>query len=682
MRGGEQLIRVPDTCSAGSLIHEIGHALGLLHEQERFDRNHSVTVLYQNIDRRFINNFDQTLSSRDLGYYDYDSIMHYGPEGFTENGQISLETVPVGIPIGQRAGLSPGDIDSILRVYGMPPTSTTVTTVPSGLAIVVDGVRTTSPRSFDWAPGSTHTIGVDLQQGDDPQHIFVRWSDGGEPTHTITASRDVTALMAVFQRRHRLSTGVASGQGAARVSPVSDDGYYASRAPVRVTATPQAGSQFVRWTGTTNLQANRLSVSAADAALEVGVPNSNFLANFTTAPLSVVDSDPPGRSVTVDNVSYLTPVRFAWAAGSSHQINLATTQTSPSGNSRYRFAEWENGSSTAARSVVAGNGPATYTARFGVEHMLTVSQSGTGTVTLSPPSGDDFFPAGSRVQVTATPLAGQTVRYWLGDLTGPELTQTIAMDRPRLVRPVFGTPLSFRTVNAASYAGTNQPLSVGTALAPLEIVTLFGGDVGPASLVTGQLDANGRLASVLGGTRVLFDGVPSPIIYASAGQTSVIVPRAIAGRASTVIAVERNGVQRGSVTVSTTPTKPAIFTADSSGRGTAAANNQDGSTHSRDNPAEAGSVIVLYATGGGVTDRNLADGEITGGDLARPQAPVAVRFGKLPGDILYAGSAPGLVHGVLQVNVRIPREVAPGDVPVQLIVGAYASPPGPTVAVR
>ena len=75
-------------------------------------RNGNVTVLYQNMDKRFIYNFDQALtSSKDAGYYDFDSIMHYPATGFTRNAQDSMETVPVGIPIGQRNGLSAGDID-------------------------------------------------------------------------------------------------------------------------------------------------------------------------------------------------------------------------------------------------------------------------------------------------------------------------------------------------------------------------------------------------------------------------------------------------------------------------------------------------------------------------------------------------------------------------------------------
>src|ERR1019366_1757176 len=131
---------------------------------------------------------------------------------FTSNGLDSMETVPVGIPIGQRNGLSAGDIDGISRAYGFTPTATTITTVPSGLPITVDGVAAVSPQSFDWGAGSTHTVAVATQAGStDPRYIFVRWSDSGDPRHTITASTGETVFCAVYQTQHKFSYDPGSG---------------------------------------------------------------------------------------------------------------------------------------------------------------------------------------------------------------------------------------------------------------------------------------------------------------------------------------------------------------------------------------------------------------------------------------------------------------------------------------
>ena len=250
MVGGSQAILTTDACTAGSVVHELGHAWGLQHEQVRADRNGNVTVLYQNMDKRFLCNFDQALtSSRDTGYYDFGSIMHYVATGFTRNGLDTMETVPVGIPIGQLNGLSAGDIDGISRAYGFTPTATTIATVPSGLPIIVDGVAAISPKSFDWAPGSTHTISVNTQAGSaDPRYIFVRWSDGGDFSHTITADPGQTVFCAIYQTQHKFS--VRRRRPVPAPSPLfrlPSTATIPERQPVRITATPAEGSQFVRW---------------------------------------------------------------------------------------------------------------------------------------------------------------------------------------------------------------------------------------------------------------------------------------------------------------------------------------------------------------------------------------------------------------------------------------------------
>ena len=258
---------------------------------------------------------------------------------------------------------------------------------------------------------------------------------------------------------------------------------------------------------------------------------------------------------------------------------------------------------------------------------------------------------------------------------------TIGQPSPRNSRSALAPCFAPVTPQISSAGVTNAASFLPGAIAPGEIITIFGSSLGPEALAGLQLTPDRQFVTKLvSGTRVLFDGVPAPIIYTTAGQVSAVVPYALSGRATTDLQVEYDGRASNRVTLNVAPSSPGIFTIDSSGRGLGAALNQDNYVNSAATPASKGSVVVVYATGAGQTLPAGEDGRIITSVAAQAE-DVSVQIAGMRAEVLYAGPAPGLVSGVLQVNVRVPESVPTGLQPIQITVGAATSQPGVVLAI-
>ena len=113
----KQEIVLNATCAdVGGIIHEIGHAIGLYHEHTRPDRDQFVMINWNNISPDQRHNFE-IVQAPTFGPYDYGSIMHYDALAFSSNGQPTIVPRQAGVQIGQRVGLSPGDIATVAAMY-------------------------------------------------------------------------------------------------------------------------------------------------------------------------------------------------------------------------------------------------------------------------------------------------------------------------------------------------------------------------------------------------------------------------------------------------------------------------------------------------------------------------------------------------------------------------------------
>ncbi len=483
--GGEQTVGGSASCTVATILHEMGHVVGVWHEQSRPDRDTYVSVNYGAVIKGSRGNFDVLLDDNQvLSPYDYASVMEYPAFSFSRNGEPCIESIPAGIPLSNPNGYSAADIDGINRLYGAIPTSVTVTSNPPGLQVIVDGTTVTTPQVFNWTLNSQHALDV----ASTPQtlrgvsYIYGRWNDSTMQSHTITVAPGnnqitqpatapaVTVYSANFIQLvpyvNVISPGGA-GSVATSPNPQTYSGlsgqYYIIRQLVTLTANPGSGQNFWNFINSPFYLPGGIGANPKTFYVMDDGNSINLTTYFTSSPVYTVTTNPVESNVgvIVDNTFWYAPRNFAlpydssWTASSSHSVSIDSPQYPWSSNTRFNFSSWSDGGAQTHNVTLPGSGGATYTANITPDFYVTdyPLESCAGSIAVSPgsPSGDGYYPTGSLLTFTQTAQTGWTFTGWVYDLSGTTNPQNLTVSDEVLV--------------ASDYSTTSTPLQL-TSISP------------------------------------------------------------------------------------------------------------------------------------------------------------------------------------------------------------------------
>jgi uncharacterized protein (TIGR03437 family) len=157
----------------------------------------------------------------------------------------------------------------------------------------------------------------------------------------------------------------------------------------------------------------------------------------------------------------------------------------------------------------------------------------------------------------------------------------------------------------------------------------------------------------------------------------------MAGRASTRLVVQYKGQKSTELVLQVAAAAPGIYATNSAGYGQGAILNQDYSLNGAGRPAAKGSTIMVYGTGGGITSPLGVDGAITPAILYPYPLAWSAVVGGVTARVIYAGGAPGLISGAMQVNVQIPDGAPSGSsVPLVILIGGVPTQANISVAIQ
>jgi uncharacterized protein (TIGR03437 family) len=593
----------------------------------------------------------------------------------TAPAEFSVSVNPSQLAVGTFEGsivFSPGYGPSTTLSVSLTVTNTPVPMISANPASLSFSAQTFTSMPYSQMITLTRNSGPAPFSVDLPPGTWLKVSPlSGTTPATLTVTWDPAVTSQIYyQQRSTPSSILISAPGNAITIPATFNvtGVQTYQTYLGASGTGPNGLAFSAQTGS-SAQMQTINVDPPGAiSATAGQPWITLAVSSGTNPTVAVTANPAGLSPGVYNgvitisepglASIAVPVTLGvWSTPpplTISQSNFTFVQTVGEPGAPYQTAQVDSGGVPFPFAILNGTqwlnvvdhyeAPAPTPILVGVDNPPTAVGEYDGSFTLQAPGNSVYVP------VTLLVEPGQAV-----------------------------PPVVSQVVNAAS--------GIAGAVSPGEIITIRGYGVG-ASAVSGlKLDASGKVESSLNGLEVLFDGQAAPLIYTSANQTNLIVPYEVAGKSSTVMQVVYVAVtgtlQTAAWTVPVVSSAPGVFTADATGTGQGAVVNQDGSVNSAANPAARGSMISIYATGEGQTSPSGVTGSVSQSAAITPLLPVEATIGGIQATVQYAGSAPGEVAGLLQVNAIVPPGATPGSaVPIVVSVGGVLSQAGATISVQ
>jgi astacin len=480
IHNGGQEVNGSTGCTVAAILHEMGHALGLYHEQSRYDRDSYITFNLNNVIDGEEYAFAQPVGNgQDLGSYDYASIMHYYARAFSRNGLTTMESKPAGIEFGEGTTYSPGDIDAIKRIYGAAPRTVTIATLPLGLTVQVDGVSYKTPKTFSWALNSTHTLAVapGAQTLNGQAYTFGRWSDAAGVSHSITvkpgsgtpatpkAAPALTVYLASFIHLVPFNPMVSIiGEGTVTATPAAKTyagvtgKFFPTRLPVTYTATPATGYVFAGWGAQSPSGRNPLAGFSDDYVFAYVAPSGS--------PLTTIATSPAGLPIGIDGALAGGPSLFAWSVGSGHTLGPAPYSMSP--NTNNVVLGWsDKGAITHNVTASGASQTITATVKQQFKPSLVASPTCAATLKLTPASVSGFYDSGTTVQAAWAAKAGWKFAGWTWDLAGSGSPVNVVMNSEKRATALFNTVAAPLKITAFSPAGL-------TAGSPVRTLALLG----------------------------------------------------------------------------------------------------------------------------------------------------------------------------------------------------------------